>query len=59
MVVFRREFNIDPGILGLFIEKTTVVMMLVDMNHFAPMVKLLWQLPTTSNLVLEIKICIQ
>ena len=50
----RREFNIDPASSSVH-RKNYRSDELGDMNHFAPMVKLLWQLPTTSNLVLELK----
>ena len=50
----RRDFNIDPAKSSVH-RKNYGSDELGDMNHFAPMVKLLWQLPTTSNLVLELK----
>ncbi len=50
----RRDFNIDPtGSTGA--RKSYGSDELGDIHRVAPMVKLLWQLPTQRNLVLEAK----
>ena len=50
----RRDFNIDPPSSSVH-RKNYGSDELGDMNHFAPMVKLLWQLPTQRNAVFELK----
>lgn len=50
----QREFNIDPPSSTVH-RKSYGSDDLGDMNMFAPMVKLLWQLPTKRNVILELK----
>ncbi len=50
----QREFNINPPSSSVH-RKSYGSDDLGDMNHRAPMVKLLWQLPTQRNIVLEAK----
>ena len=50
----QREFNIDPPSSSVH-RKNYGSDELGDMNMFAPMVKLLWQLPTERNIILEVK----
>ena len=48
----RRDFNIDPPTSSVH-RKNYGSDELGDMNHLAPMVKMLWQLPTRRNMVFE------
>ena len=50
----QREFNIDPPSSTVH-RKSYGSDDLGDMNMFAPMVKLLWQLPTKRNIIFELK----
>ena len=50
----QRDFNIDPPAASVH-RKNFGSDELGDMNMFAPMVKMLWQLPTDKNIVLELK----
>ena len=47
-------YNIDPPSSSVH-RKNYGSDELGDMNHLAPMVKMLWQLPTRRNMVLELK----
>ena len=50
----RRDFNINPPGSSVH-RKNYGSDELGDVNHFAPMVKMLWQLPSRINMVLELK----
>ena len=50
----RRDFNIEPPNSSVH-RKNYGSDDLGDMNHIAPMVKMLWQLPTSRNMVFEVK----
>ena len=50
----QRDFNINPPASSVH-RKNYGSDELGDMNMFAPMVKMLWQLPTERNIVLELK----
>ncbi len=50
----RRDFNIEPPSSSVH-RKNYGSDELGDLNHLAPMVKLLWQLPTKRNMVFEVK----
>ncbi len=51
----RRDFNIEPGTLTNTARKNYGSDELGDVHRIAPMVKLLWQLPTQKNVVVELK----
>ena len=51
----RRDFNIEPGALSNSARKNYDSDELGDVNRLAPMVKLLWQLPTQRKVVMEVK----
>ena len=51
----RRDFNIEPGALSNSARKNYGSDELGDVNRLAPMVKLLWQLPTQRKVVMEVK----
>ncbi len=51
----RRDFNVEPGTLSNSARKGYGSDELGDVHRIAPMVKLLWQLPTKKNVVLELK----
>lgn len=51
----RRDFNQEPGALSNSARKNYGSDELGDVHRIAPMIKLLWQLPTQKNIVLELK----
>ena len=51
----RRDFNIEPGTLTNTARKNYGSDELGDVHRIAPMVKVLWQLPTQKNIVVELK----
>ena len=51
----RRDFNIEPGTLTNTARKNYRRDELGDVHRIAQMVKVLWQLPTQKNIVVELK----
>ena len=51
----RRDFNMEPGTLSSSGRKGYGSDELGDVHRIAPMVKVLWQLPTQRNIVFEAK----
>ena len=50
----QRDFNINPPSSSVH-RKNFNSDELGDMNHFAPMIKMLWQLPTSRDVSVEVK----